>query len=90
MDVNSKLMCRPSVNLRLEMINLKRSLASTATLIWILVSRLSCETVRKNLSALFATRVKHKASESMLPNKLKRHLTSSHPKFASKPRNFFA
>ena len=30
------------------------------------------------------------ASESMLPNKLKRHLTSSHPKFASKPRNFFA
>ena len=29
-------------------------------------------------------------SESMLPNKLKRHLTSSHPKFASKPRNFFA
>ena len=30
------------------------------------------------------------ASESMLSNKLKRHLTSSHPKFASKPRNFFA
>ena len=30
------------------------------------------------------------ASESMLPNKFKRRLTSSHPKFASKPRNFFA
>ena len=30
------------------------------------------------------------ASESILPNKLKRHLTSSHPKFVSKPRNFFA
>ena len=29
-------------------------------------------------------------SESMLPNKLKRHLTSSHLQFASKPRNFFA
>ena len=28
--------------------------------------------------------------KSMLPNKLKRHLTSSHPQFASKPRNFFA
>ena len=30
------------------------------------------------------------AGESMLPNKLKRHLTSSHPKFAIKLRNFFA
>ena len=30
------------------------------------------------------------ASESMLPNKLKRHLTSSHPQFESKSRSFFA
>ena len=30
------------------------------------------------------------ASKSMLPNKLKRHLTSSHSKFACKSRNFFA
>ena len=29
-------------------------------------------------------------SESMLPNKLKQHLASSHPQFASKPRNIFA
>ena len=29
-------------------------------------------------------------SESMLPNKLKRHLASSHQQFASKPRSFFA
>ena len=29
-------------------------------------------------------------SESMLPNKLKRHLASSHLQFASNPRNFFA
>ena len=30
------------------------------------------------------------ASESMLPNKLKRHLTSSHRQFESKSRSFFA
>ena len=30
------------------------------------------------------------ASESMLPNKLKRHLGSSHPQFVNKPREFFA
>ena len=30
------------------------------------------------------------ASESMLPNKLKRHLTSSLPQFESKSRSFFA
>ena len=30
------------------------------------------------------------ASESMLPNKLKRHLTSSHPQFVNKPRGVFA
>ena len=29
------------------------------------------------------------ASESMLPNKLERHLTTLHPQFANKPRNFF-
>ena len=29
------------------------------------------------------------ASESMLPNKLKRHLKTSHPQFIDKPRNFF-
>ena len=30
------------------------------------------------------------ASESMLPNKLKRHLKTSHPQFVDKPRDFFS
>ena len=30
------------------------------------------------------------ASESMLPNKLKRHLQTSHPQFVDKPRDFFS
>ena len=30
------------------------------------------------------------ASENILPNKLKRHLASSHPQFVNKPREFFA
>ena len=30
------------------------------------------------------------ASERMLPNKLKRHLKTSHPQFVDKPRDFFA
>ena len=29
-------------------------------------------------------------SESMLPNKLKRHLKTSHPQFVDKPRDFFS
>ena len=29
------------------------------------------------------------ATESMLPNKLKRHLKTSHPQFVCKPRHFF-
>ena len=30
------------------------------------------------------------ASESMLPNKLKRHLKTSHPQFVDKPRDYFS
>ena len=30
------------------------------------------------------------ASDSMLPNKLKRHLKTSHPQFVDKPKDFFS
>ena len=42
---------------------------------------------RKNLSVLFRKLV---ASESMLPDKLRRYLTSSDQQFINKPREFFA
>ena len=42
---------------------------------------------RKNLSVLFR---KLLASKSMLPDKLRRYLTSSDQQFINKPREFFA